>query len=122
MQPLRVYPNVHTDDFVVAGTGLGVDLACKKSCSISRDVPAILQEESLQVVHLFAHSLAGAQGLLGRRGHKDTESLQEAVWFHFKVSKQNMGVLCIRVGSYWSSGMLCFSPWILAQLISGFPH
>lgn len=31
-------------------------------------------------------------------------------------------ILCIHAGSCWSSGRLCFSPWISAQLISGFPH
>lgn len=63
VQTLRVDPNVDTDDFVVAGAGLRVDLTCKEGRSVCWDVPAVLQEESLQVVHLFAHSLAGAQGL-----------------------------------------------------------
>ena len=60
---LGVDPDVHTDDLVVAGAGLGVDLSCKESRSVGRDVPAVLQEESLQVVHLFAQPLTGAQGL-----------------------------------------------------------
>lgn len=47
MQPLRVDPDVDTDDFVVAGAGLGVDLAREEGCSVGRDVPAVLQEESL---------------------------------------------------------------------------
>lgn len=47
MQPLRVDPDIDTDDFVVAGAGLGVDLACEEGCSVGRDVPAVLQEESL---------------------------------------------------------------------------
>lgn len=68
MQSLGVDPNIDTDDFVVAGAGLGVDLACKESCSIGRDVPAVLQEESLKVVHLFAHTLTGAQSLSMVRG------------------------------------------------------
>lgn len=63
MQPLCVDPDVHADDLVVAGAGLGVDLAREKGRSIGRDVPAVLQEESLQVVHLFTHPLAGAQSL-----------------------------------------------------------
>lgn len=63
MQPLGVHTNVDTERFVVAGAGLGVDLAREEGRSISRNVPAVLQEESLQVVHLFTHPLAGAQGL-----------------------------------------------------------
>lgn len=31
-------------------------------------------------------------------------------------------VLCTRAESCWSSGTLCFSLWISARLISGFPH
>ena len=60
VQPLCVDPDVDTNDFVVAGASIGVDLACEESRSIGRDVPTVLQEESLQVVHLFAHPLAGA--------------------------------------------------------------
>lgn len=66
MQPLRVDPDVDPDDFVVAGAGLGVDLACEEGRAVGRDVPAVLQEEPLQVVHLFTHPLAGAQGLSAR--------------------------------------------------------
>lgn len=79
VQPLRVDANVDADDFVVAGAGFGVDLAREEGGPVGRDVPAVLQEESLQVVHLFAHPLAGAQGLSDRgepvspvsRGMKD---------------------------------------------------
>lgn len=63
VQTLRVDPDVDADDFVVAGAGLRVDLTREEGCSICRDVPAVLQEESLQMVHLFAHPLTGAQGL-----------------------------------------------------------
>lgn len=66
MQPLGVDPDVDADDFVVAGAGLGVDLAREEGRSVGGDVPAVLQEESLQVVHLFAHTLTGAQGLSER--------------------------------------------------------
>lgn len=47
MEPLRVDPDVDADDFVVAGAGLGVDLAREEGCSVGRDVPTVLQEESL---------------------------------------------------------------------------
>lgn len=40
------------------------------------------------------------------------EFLQWKIW----------SILCIHAESCWSSGTLCFSPWISAQLISGFPH
>ena len=66
MQPLCVDPDVDADDFVVAGAGLGVDLAREERRSVGRDVPAVLQEESLQVVHLFTHPLTVAQGLSER--------------------------------------------------------
>lgn len=66
MEPLGVHPNVDADDLVVAGTGLGVDLAGEEGRSICGNVPAVLQKEPLQVVHLFAHALAGAQGLSER--------------------------------------------------------
>lgn len=65
MQPLGVDPHVDADDLVVAGAGLGVDLAGEEGRPIRRDVPAVLQKEPLQVVHLFAHALASAQGLSG---------------------------------------------------------
>lgn len=47
MQPLGVDSHVDAEDFVVAGAGLGVDLAREEGGSISGDVPAVLQEESL---------------------------------------------------------------------------
>lgn len=79
MQPLCVDPDVDTDHFVVAGAGLGVDLAREEGRPVGRDVPAVLQEEPLQVVHLFTHSLTGAQRLL-TRGRK-TWSAQGGVGF-----------------------------------------
>lgn len=72
VQPLGVHANVDTEHFVVAGAGLGVDLAREEGRSISRNVPAVLQEESLQVVHLFTDPLAGAQGL-SERGRRDRQ-------------------------------------------------
>lgn len=71
MQPLRVHPDIDANDLVVACTGLGVDLAGEESCSIGRDLPAVLQEEPLQVVHLFADPLACAQSLQFREGQAD---------------------------------------------------
>lgn len=47
VQPLGVHANVDTEHFVVTGAGLGVDLAREEGCSISGNVPAVLQEESL---------------------------------------------------------------------------
>lgn len=58
---------------MAAGAGLGVDLAREEGGSVSRDVPAVLQEESLQVVHLFTQPLAGAQGL-SAGGRRDRQS------------------------------------------------
>lgn len=66
MQPLGVDPDVDADHFVVAGAGLGVDLAREEGRSVGGDVPAVLQEEPLQVVHLFTHPLTGAQRLWER--------------------------------------------------------
>lgn len=68
MEPPGVDPHVDADDLVIAGAGLGVDLAGEEGRSVRGHVPAVLQEEPLQVVHLFAHALAGAQGLGGGRG------------------------------------------------------
>lgn len=48
---------------MVAGTGLGVHLPCEEGGGVGGDVPAVLQEEPLQVVHLLAHTLTGAQSL-----------------------------------------------------------
>lgn len=76
MEPLGVHPHVDADDLVVAGAGLGVDLAGEEGRSISRDVPAVLKKEPLQVVHLFAHALAGAQGLSGRQRREACQSHQ----------------------------------------------
>lgn len=42
MQSLGVDPDVHSDDFVVAGAGLGVDLAGEERGSVGGDVPAVL--------------------------------------------------------------------------------
>lgn len=72
VQPLGVHANVDTEHFVVAGAGLGVDLAREEGRSVSGNVPAVLQEESLQVVHLFTDPLAGAQGL-SERGSRDRQ-------------------------------------------------
>lgn len=47
VKPLGVHANVDTEHFVVAGGGLGVDLAREEGRSISRNFPAVLQEESL---------------------------------------------------------------------------
>lgn len=87
MQSLCVHPHVDTDDFVVACAGLGVDLACEESCSVGRDVPAVLQEEPLQVVHLFTDPLAGAQSLLVREG-QDLMSPQGTLKWIYKIKKQ----------------------------------
>lgn len=122
VQSLCVDPDIHTDDFVVAGAGLGVNLTREESCSVGWDVPAVLQEESLEMVHLFAHSLARAQGLFTREGQTSLESPQGAVWFYLRNSNRNTSILCIREESCWSSGKLCFSLLILVLLISGFPH
>lgn len=114
MQPLGVHPHVDADDLVVAGAGLGVDLAGEEGRSVRRDVPAVLQKESLQVVHLFADALAGAQGLSGRRRREARQSRQ--LWdFILGRTSSNESILCIRVESCWSSGMLCSSPWISAR-------
>lgn len=86
MQPLCVDPDVDTDDFVVAGAGLGVDLAREEGRSVGGDVPAVLQEESLQVVHLFTHPLAGAQGLSERE--RKSLSIKLAVGFHLKTERK----------------------------------
>lgn len=67
VQPLGVHADVDAEHLVVAGAGLGVDLAREEGRSVRGDVPAVLQEESLQVVHLFTDPLAGAQGLAGDR-------------------------------------------------------
>lgn len=47
VQPLRVDPDVDTDDLVVASAGLGVHLAREEGCPVGRDVPTVLQEEPL---------------------------------------------------------------------------
>lgn len=83
VQPLCVNPHVDPDDFVVTGTGLRVDLACEESCSVGWDVPAVLQEESLQVVHLFAHTFAGAQGLV-----------EKGLGVEAQVTHSSSGTLC----------------------------
>lgn len=80
MQPFCVDPDVDADDLMVAGAGLGVDLTREEGRAVGRDVPAVLQEESLQVVHLFTHPLAGAQGLSERE--KSSLSVMPAVGFH----------------------------------------
>lgn len=80
MQSLCVDPDIDADDFVVAGAGFGVDLAREEGRSVGRDVPAVLQEESLQVVHLFTHPLTGAQGL-SERERKACQSSQQWVFF-----------------------------------------
>ena len=63
MQALSVDPDVDADDLVVAGAGLGEDLAGEEGRPVGGDVPAVLQEEALQVVHLLTHALARAQTL-----------------------------------------------------------
>lgn len=40
----------------------------------------------------------------------------------FFSTMKTLSVLCIHAESCWSSGTLCSSLWISAQLISGFPH
>lgn len=47
VQPLGVDPDVDADDLVVAGAGLGVDLAREEGCPVGGDLPAVLQEEPL---------------------------------------------------------------------------
>lgn len=63
VQPFGVDADVDADDFVVAGAGLRIHLAGEKSGAVGGDVPAVLQEEPLQVMHLLAHAFAGAQRL-----------------------------------------------------------
>lgn len=63
VQTLGVDADVDADDFVVAGAGFGVNLSGEEGGAVGWDVPAVLQEEALQVVHLFTHALAGTQSL-----------------------------------------------------------
>lgn len=63
VQTFGVDPYVDPDDLVSAGASLGVDLASKKGSSIGGNVPAVLQEEALKVMHFFTHSLTCAQTL-----------------------------------------------------------
>lgn len=65
MQALGVDAHEYADNLVVAGAGLGVHLACEEGRPVGGYVPAVLQEEPLQVVHLLAHPLAGTQALWG---------------------------------------------------------
>lgn len=122
MQPLGVHPHVDADDLVVAGAGLGVDLAGEEGRPIRRDVPAVLQKEPLQVVHLLAHALAGAQGLSGRAEGRSPSTAAGRRGLILRPSSCHESILCIRAESCWSSGTLCFSPWISARWISGFPR
>lgn len=84
VQPLGAHANVDPEHFVVAGAGLGVDLAREEGRSVGGNVPAVLQEEPLQVVHLFTDPLAGAQGLSeGGRRHRQPGSLNnQRTFFH----------------------------------------
>lgn len=68
MQPLGVDAHVHADDLVVAGAGFGVDLAGEEGGAVGGDVPAVLEEQPLQVVHLLTDSFTGAQSLQVRGG------------------------------------------------------
>lgn len=43
------------------GAGFGEHLACEESCPIGGNIPAVLQEESLEMMHLFTDTLTGAQ-------------------------------------------------------------
>lgn len=63
VQALGVDTHEDADDFVVAGASLGEDLACEEGSTICWDVPAVLQEEPLEVVHLFAHTLTHTEVL-----------------------------------------------------------
>lgn len=63
MESFGVDPHVNPDDLVGAGAGFCVNLASKKGSSIGGNVPAVLQEEALKVMHFFTHSLTCAQTL-----------------------------------------------------------
>lgn len=54
-----------------------------------------------------------------RDSHISCGILIKGLWVSYL---NNFSVLCIHAESCWSSGTLCFSLWISAQLISGFPH
>lgn len=66
VQSFGVDPHVDPDDLVGAGAGLGVDLAGEKRSTVGGNVPAVLQEEALKVMHFFTHSLTGAHTLINQ--------------------------------------------------------
>lgn len=66
VQSFGVDPHVDPDDLVGAGAGLGVDLAGEKCSTVGGNVPAVLQEEALKVMHFFTHSLTGAHTLINQ--------------------------------------------------------
>lgn len=63
MKSLGIDTYIHSDDLVGTWAGFGKHLACEESRPIGGNIPAVLQEESLEMVHLFTNSLAGAQTL-----------------------------------------------------------
>lgn len=63
MQPLGVDCDINTDDLMVAGAGLGEDLSGEKGSAVGGDVPAVLQEEMLEMMHLLAHAFTCAESL-----------------------------------------------------------
>lgn len=63
MQPFHIDSYVHFDDFMATWTCFGEYLPCEKSCSVSRNFPAILQKHALKVMHLFAYTFTGAEVL-----------------------------------------------------------
>lgn len=70
MQAFGVHTHIHSDDLVGTGAGLGEHLSCEESRAIGGNIPTVLQEESLEVVHLFTHTLTSAQTLQTHRIEK----------------------------------------------------
>lgn len=77
VQAFGVDPHIDPDDLVGTGAGLGVDLAGKKGSSVGGNVPAVLQEEALKVLHFFTHSLTGAQTL--RNQHRQKGEIRHSI-------------------------------------------
>ncbi len=75
MQAFGVHPHIHSNDLVGTGAGLGEHLSCEESRSIGGDIPAILQKESLEVVHIFTYTLTGAQTL---QTHKELRKSEQS--------------------------------------------
>lgn len=76
MQPFHIYSYIDFDDFMATWTCFGEYLSCEKSCSISRNFPAILQKHALKVMHLFTYTFTGAE-ILERKEQRQSISLSE---------------------------------------------